>query len=76
MAACKMISFNDQYKNLSLQKHFLTENILFELCLYFFIKLFRGEGGGGGSLSIEAWERCFKFSISIPIISEFVCALV
>ena len=69
MAACKMISFNEQHKN---------KNILFALCLYFFIKLFGGGGGGGGgvSLSIKAWERCIKFSISIPIISEFVCALV
>ena len=64
-----MISFNEQHKNLSLQK-----NILFALCLYFFIKVFRG--GGGVSLSIKAWERCITFSISIPIISEFVCALV
>ena len=30
MVACKMISFNEQRKNLS-----LTENILFALCLYF-----------------------------------------
>ena len=50
------------------------------ICIVFvlFIKLFRGGGGGGEgvSLSIIAWERCIKFFISIPIISEFVCALV
>ena len=43
MAACKMISFNEQHKNLSLQKIFF-----FALCLYFFIKSFRGGGGGVG----------------------------
>ena len=34
--------------------------------------------GGKVSLSIKSWERCIKFSISIPIliISVFVCALV
>ena len=63
-------------------KIFPTKNILFALCLYFFIMLFGGGGGGGGgggeSLSIKTWERCIKFSISIPvlIISEVVCALV
>ena len=67
MAACKMISFNEQYK-------ILTEHILFALCLYFSLSYLGG--GGGVSLSIKAWERCIKFSISILIISEFVCALV
>ena len=69
MAACKMISFNEQHKNLSLQKIFYLH------CVCIFSLSYLG-GGGGGSLSIKAWERCIKFSISIPIISEFVCALV
>ena len=62
MAACKMISFNEQHKS------FLTGNILFALCLYFSLS-YSGGGGGVLSLSIIAWERCIKFS-------EFVCALV
>ena len=66
-----MISFDEQHKNLSLQKIFYLH------CVCIFSLSYLGEGGGGGgSLSIKAWERCIKFSISIPIISEFVCAQV
>ena len=70
MAARKMISFNEHHKNLSLQKIFYFHCV----CIFSLSYL----GGGGMSLSIKAWERCIKFSISIPIliISEFVCALV
>ena len=69
MAACKMISFNEQHKNLSLQKIFYLHCV----CIVSLSHL-----GEGLSLSIKAWGRCIKFSISIPvlIISEFVCALV
>ena len=72
MAASKMISFNEQHKNLSLQKIFYLH------CVCIFSLSYIGGGGGGLSLSIKARERCIKFSISIPIliISEFVCALV
>ena len=68
MAASKMISFNEQHKNLSLQKIFYLHCV----CIFSLSYL----GRGVGSLIIKAWERCIKFSISIPIISEFVCALV
>ena len=70
MAACKMIYFNEQHKNLSLQQIFYLHCV----CIFSLSYL----GGGEGSLSIKAWERCIKFSINIPIliISEFVCALV
>ena len=63
MAACKMISFNKQHKIFPYRKYFIC------VVFVFFIKLFRGGGGGVLSLSIIAWERCIKFS-------EFVCALV
>ena len=73
MGACKMISFNEQHKNLSLQKIFYLHCV----CI-FSLSYLGGVGGGGVSLSIKAWEWCIKFSNSIPIliISEFVCALV
>ena len=73
MAARKMISFNEQHKNLSLQKIFYLH------CVCIFSLSYLGEGGGGGVVikyKRKAWERCIKFSISIPIIFEFVCALV
>ena len=64
-----MISFNEQHKNLSLQK------ICYLHCVCIFSLIYLG---GGGSLSIKTWGSCIKFSISIPalIISEVVCALV
>ena len=63
MAASKMISFNEQHKNLSLQKIFYLH------CVCIFSLSYLVGGGGGVSLSIIAWERCIK-------LSEFVCALV
>ena len=66
MAACKMISLNEQHKNLSSQKIFYLQCV----CIFSLSYL----GGGGVSLSIKAWERCIKFSISIPIISD-LCVL-
>ena len=42
MAACKMISFNEQHKNLSLQKIFYLH------CVCIFSLSYLGGGGGGG----------------------------
>ena len=70
MAACKITSFNEQHKNLSLQKIFYLH------CICIFSLSFLG--GGGVSISIKIWERCIKFSISnrVLIISEVMRALV
>ena len=64
MAASKMSSFNEQHKNLSLQKIFYLHCV----CICYL----------GGVIKYKSMGRCIKFSISIPIliISEFVCTLV
>ena len=44
MAACKMISFNAQHKNLSLEKIFYLHCV----CIFSLSYLGCGVGGGGG----------------------------
>ena len=55
MAACKMIS----HINLSLKNIFYFQCVCILSLSYL---------EGGVSLSIKAWERCIKFSFSIPIL--------
>ena len=53
MAACKMISFNEQHKNLSLQKIFYLH------CVCIFSLSYLG-GGGGGVIKYKSMGKMYQ----------------
>ena len=62
MAACKMISFNKQHKNLSYRTYFIL----------FFIKLFRG-GGGEVVIKYNSMGKMYQISeFDIRIFAKFL----
>ena len=52
------------------QKSFLIKNILFALCLYFFIKLFRG--GGGGVIKYKSMGKMYQIFYQYSVFPLFL----
>ena len=72
MATRKMISFNEQHKNLSLQKIFYLHCV----CI-FSLSYLRVGGGEGVSLSIKSIGKMHQIFLSVfPLFLNLCCALV
>ena len=56
MAACKMISFNEQHKNISLQKIFYLHCV----CIFSLSYLVGGGGGGGDVIEDKRMVKMYQ----------------